>query len=347
MISALARFAFDARACEAGDQTFFRVVLARPLVVYVQGSVKHCVRLHRAMAGREACLLRGGIGCEEHPKYAKRWSRYQRAARKFYPEHRVVLLANTRTFERNLLAEGADVHFCSQNGLLDERLFRPMPEIEREFDAVMNAQMEAVKRHWLAGDVKRLAIITYRLASEPRYYERMRRELGGASWLNFTGGSYSRIAPVDMSRQLSRARVGLILSAAEGANYATVEYLLTGLPVVSTRSLGGRDVFFDERCVVVADDDAEAVAQAVHELAGRQLDPAFVRSCVLPIVLEHRRRFIGIVQHYCDDMGVNVDLACHWPALFENKMLSWMALSRLEDGIAEARLRERQLGHGA
>lgn len=343
MLSRLLKQVFDARACSPHRQTFYRVLLARPLVVYLQGSVKHCVHLHRRLAGRPAWILRGGIGCEEHPKYARRWASYQRAARKHYPEHEVVLLANTATVERNLQEQGASVRFCSQNGLLDERLFVPCPDVAREHDAVLNSQMEAVKRHWLAASVRSLALVTYRLQAEPKYYQRMRRELSHAAWLNFEGENYKSIAPADMSRALSRAKVGLILSAAEGANYATVEYMLTGLPVVSTRSLGGRDVFYDERCVSIVDDDPAAVARGVREMADRKLDPEFVRSCVLPILHEHRRRFVAIVQGICDKAGARRDLPARWDDWFVNKMLAYQPMSRLDGEIAEAEEREERL----
>ena len=47
----------------------------------------------------------------------------------------------------------------------------------------------------------------------------------------------------EVRRILVQSRCGLALSAQEGAMYASGEYLLAGLPVVTTRSRGGRDAF--------------------------------------------------------------------------------------------------------
>jgi hypothetical protein len=44
----------------------------------------------------------------------------------------------------------------------------------------------------------------------------------------------------------NRSRVGLCLSAHEGASLASAEYSLAGVPIVSTPSKGGRDVLFQE-----------------------------------------------------------------------------------------------------
>ena len=49
----------------------------------------------------------------------------------------------------------------------------------------------------------------------------------------------------EVNNFLNQCKVGIILSEVEGANYASIQYLLAGLPVVSTKSKGGRDVFFD------------------------------------------------------------------------------------------------------
>ena len=47
------------------------------------------------------------------------------------------------------------------------------------------------------------------------------------------------------------SQVGLCLSKSEGAMFASIEYLLCGLPIVSTKSVGGRDIFFtDENCII-------------------------------------------------------------------------------------------------
>jgi glycosyltransferase involved in cell wall biosynthesis len=48
-----------------------------------------------------------------------------------------------------------------------------------------------------------------------------------------------------VNQGLARAVVGLCLSTVEGSNYASMEYMLAGLPIVSTPSIGGREVYFD------------------------------------------------------------------------------------------------------
>ena len=45
----------------------------------------------------------------------------------------------------------------------------------------------------------------------------------------------------------------------EGANYSSSEYLLCGLPVVSTESSGGRDYWFDDYNSIICKPNEDSV----------------------------------------------------------------------------------------
>jgi glycosyltransferase involved in cell wall biosynthesis len=65
---------------------------------------------------------------------------------------------------------------------------------------------------------------------------------------------------------LNQAYCGLALSAIEGGMHASMEYLLCGLPVVTTESLGGRSYFLNSNNSIFVDDNSDAVLSAVNEL---------------------------------------------------------------------------------
>ena len=52
---------------------------------------------------------------------------------------------------------------------------------------------------------------------------------------------------------INMSRVGIVTTECEGASWASLEFLLCGIPVVSCKSLGGRDVFYTEKNSVVID----------------------------------------------------------------------------------------------
>ena len=130
------------------------------------------------------------------------------------------------------------------------------------------------------------------------------------------------IRPEDMYKYINQARVGLCLSAEEGAMYASAEYLLCGLPVVSTRSTGGRDTYFDDTYVKIVEDTPEAVAEGVEEMIERNIDPHYIRERTITKMKEHRDTFINLIQSIYDKECVKRDFREEWPRIFINKLLA-------------------------
>ena len=127
---------------------------------------------------------------------------------------------------------------------------------------------------------------------------KMTQVLAHANWLNGTGSGYRRLDVSEVVKHINGARVGLILSRVEGQCLASMEYLLCGIPVVSTESKGGRDAFFDEAYVVIAKDNSAAVSKAVDTLKTRNLDPKFIRHSTLKKVTDHRSRFCDLINSF-------------------------------------------------
>jgi glycosyltransferase involved in cell wall biosynthesis len=185
----------------------------------------------------------------------------------------------------------------SHNTYVDERVFQPLG-LSKDFDAVYAAQMQPFKRLHLAENISSLFVVTYgdivtgngeydlrRFAPEVRHAEYNRR------W----------IPTSEVNTVYNRSRVGLALSACEGAMLSSAEYMLAGLPMVSTPCKGGRELYFDDRFVRVVAPTPEAVEAGVAELIHREIDPAAVRSATLERIEQHRRKLCqyvqGVVRH--------------------------------------------------
>lgn len=99
------------------------------------------------------------------------------------------------------------------------------------------------------------------------------------------GKIVSDIGADAVSEILSQSCCGLILSPIEGACYASAEYLLCGIPVVSTASLGGRDEYYDERNASIVPLDTDAIRDAVEkyraDMTAGRIDRAAIREAFL------------------------------------------------------------------
>jgi len=188
------------------------------------------------------------------------------------------------------------------NGLImtDERIWYPEPVDARapRYDAVYNARLDDWKRHELAASIDRLLLV-YNPTVEAKLDEavgRIRKLLPRAIFANhdFTGGDYRPFDPSRVRGLLGQSQVGLCLSAVEGIMRASMEYLLSGLPVVSTKSIGGRDRYFGTSyCRIVSTDDPDAISRAVGELSALNLDRSRIRDHVGQVLAFERYNFLA------------------------------------------------------
>jgi glycosyltransferase involved in cell wall biosynthesis len=218
------------------------------------------------------------------------------------PMARIVVLANDDVEVCQLSAAGIPAFVASSAMFTDETIFRPQPPFETEalsFDAIYNARFSPYKRHELASRVDNLALIydnEFDGSTSP-HEARVRHLLPHARYLNHEagdGGGYVALSKPQVAKALNQARCGLCLSETEGYMRASMEYLLSGLPVVTTPSHGGRDRYFQSPFVIVAEDDPDAVRQAVAEIGKRGLSKVAVRDHVGRIVEFERRNFLRV-----------------------------------------------------
>ncbi len=246
----------------------------------------------------------------ERPGFPKAIQRSFIEHSKQYPNHRFRFICNTRR-EATLLEQlGVPAEFLNKNFTVSESIFRPVPEIKVEFDAIYNARFIPEKRHELAALIPRVGYLTY-IDTEDRRRNQFRelcptvlaRSPGHVLLNELVDGLPAVMSHDAVNAALSRAAVGLILSEVEGSSYATVEYLLAGLPVVSTPSSGGRDVHFDPEFCIVCESDPAAVRDAVAELRARNIPREVVRARTIARIQPDRERFLSLVDDMIEDLG--------------------------------------------
>ena len=77
-----------------------------------------------------------------------------------FPKFQFTISRSDADDERLGRSRGIDTFVCNLNSFLDERLVYPEPNVPKLYDAVYNGRIVPSKRHHLAVQVSRLAIIT-------------------------------------------------------------------------------------------------------------------------------------------------------------------------------------------
>jgi hypothetical protein len=175
---------------------------------------------------------------------------------------------------------------------LDPEVYDINPAIEKRFSAVCNSKPAYFKRHWLSEKVENKIFITY---------DRPDRDYGAGKTVDLTRFNpieiFWDVSDEEVVRLLNGCKVGLIFSEEEGACYASLEYLLCGLPVISTESRGGRSEYYtSENSIVVAPDATEvaiAVERMLRKIEQGTIDARAIRRGAIRRAQESRSRFLS------------------------------------------------------
>ena len=226
-----------------------------------------------------------------------------------HPAHQLMFLCNTAA-EAELLARGGlNAILLNKNFTVSDEIFRPLADRVVEFDAIYNARFDPQKRHAFAREIPRVAYVSYATDTADL---NIQRELATRIQLQnpnhvlvnaLEDGLPIRLPPDQVNAALNRAAVGLCLSNVEGSNNASMEYMLAGLPLVSTPSRGGREVFFDHEYCLICDPNPSAVRDAVETLKARNIPPDYIRARTLAKIIPERRRFLSLVDDLTERLG--------------------------------------------
>lgn len=205
--------------------------------------------------------------------------------------------ASKQTFEEL----GFSGCIINHNCFLDYEKFKII-NTPKLYDAVYTARFSPFKRHNLCALVENLALIAGHAWGEET------QDKPPSKYLN-----ERPLSPEEVVVKINESRSGLILSEFEGACYSSSEYLLCGVPVVSTWSHGGRDVWYNSYNSITTDASAEMIGKAVRAMAGRSPNPLKIRNMHIRQSEEMRGSFRALVNNIlvAHDLSVDIDRYFH------------------------------------
>ena len=254
-----------------------------------------------------------------------------------FPNHKVIFLLNSKKEYDIIKRRGIKCEFAHQNALVDIKRFKPLKQ-KKKFDVIYNARIEEMKRHYLLKDCHNIGLISAYVMNIDRLKEEYLNELKNniphayminsiqpTSILDFQfemGFKYLTSKEVNVA--INESKVGVILSAKEGACYASIEYLLAGIPVVSTKNIGGRDHFLDKRFCRIVSSNPKAIKNAVDELISLNISPSFIRKETIKKINPHVQKLKKLLREVMK-MGKqnNNDFDTLWENMYINKMIKY------------------------
>lgn len=207
--------------------------------------------------------------------------------------------------------------FCNHNCWLDFNLFVQDETVEKVFDLVINTRPEKnMKRPYLAAGVQKLAVIRGALVRHNDYWP---LEQLAPLYMNNNG----RLKLEEVVGILNKSYCGGIFSEREGACYSSSEYLLCGLPVISTASYGGRDYWYNDENSIIVDTDVGSVAQAVETAVQRvkrgDWSSKAIRATHMRESLKLRDDFVHHLGEIFSECNINADPKVIFDANYRNQ----------------------------
>ena len=255
--------------------------------------------------------------------------------RQAFPEHEMIFLCNEEPEMKLLTKFNIPAVFAPHNALIDYNLFQIHENEEKIYDGIMNSRLDSFKRHILARKLDSMALITYYTpvggkSRAERYLSYLRRNMPNCNFLNFDDqGDYRYLDKQEIALAVSQSHTGLIFSDVEGGCMAACEFLLAGIPVVSTTNQGGRDLFLPPEHSRTIEPTFDNAKKAVEELKSEQIDPYEIREECIRRITGYRQNFIDAWQMIYDLEGIQKNAR----ELFEKQYYHLMAKNIYVDDI--------------
>lgn len=211
------------------------------------------------------------------------------------------LVTNTRPEDLYRKAFGLKGFHCMHYIYVNENHYKAL-EVDKKYDAVYTAQMAKFKRMHLAKKIQSLYILTYKIQQNEGFD--LHSFCPGLSHASY---NKSWVGTEQKNLIYSQSKVGLCLSKEEGPMLASLEYMLAGIPVVSTKSKGGRDQYYENDYCLIVEDNPEAVKKGVQEMIARNIDPSHIRANTLIKLNKERDRYVDFICDLLSKRGINID----------------------------------------
>jgi hypothetical protein len=228
-------------------------------------------------------------------------------------EFNIVILANS--LEEKLFFEkkvSCDVLFCNHNAFLDENKYKIYNSLNKKYDMVIDSAFHEYKNVNIAKKIQNTIHIGYFKYIKRNTNDKVVPNFGVLA--NFKNDKYIKLDKQIINIYYNQSLIGGIFSECEGACFASSQYLLCGLPVISIKSVGGRDIWYNEYNSIICENNEDSVYEAVELAKSKLISGEFNREKIREIHLkqmdEHRNTLINYINKMLlnnEEKNINVN----------------------------------------
>jgi glycosyltransferase involved in cell wall biosynthesis len=240
----------------------------------------------------------------------------------------LIFCAPTKETYELMIKKGYNAKLINGNAFLDYNLLL-IGNKERIYDAVINSRPFWWKRVYLTNKVRNLAYI--------KGNDWAKNETTWDGWKDMNFSLIAENIRFDKVIEIyQQSKMGIILSGntgenqqglCEGSNYSTSEYLLCGLPVISTPNGGGRNIWLNDYNSIVCEPNEDSVSNSVEimfkKIENNEIDREKIRNDQINKMDEMRQNFNNKIQEIFNIHNIYIDAKEYFKKKYYHKMVNY------------------------
>jgi hypothetical protein len=212
----------------------------------------------------------------------------------------------------------------NQNCWLDYNLFN-ITNCKKKYDLIYNGCNSSYKNHYLLEDTEKYKkVFLYYKTQENIDLKKFKPKK-----------IYCNVNARKVVNTINQSNIGIVLSELEGACYASSEYLLCGLPVISIANKGGRNFWYNNYNSVTIEKDRIQLLNAIDSIKSNchLYSPEKIRYNHILRTLEVRKKFYDFMKVLFLQNKINKEPAKVFEVTYFNKMIKTDTVSKITKEI--------------
>lgn len=227
-----------------------------------------------------------------------------------YPKTKIIFLCPDKDTFNGYTSYNIPCFIFNRNALLDYNDYFIYND-NKKYDSIYNANLYKYKRHELILNINNLGLIYYLRNDKNKIYyinddeieygknlENKLSKLNNITLLNKQNGYYKYLTKDEICKYYGQTYSGLILSDIEGICLVSMEYLLSGLPVISTKNKGGRDYFLENEEFSITNINDTDIQYYINYYKEKNIDSKNIRNTTINKIDKHRKEFLLFIKDY-------------------------------------------------
>jgi hypothetical protein len=188
----------------------------------------------------------------------------------------------------------------NHNAFINENVYKIDRTVEQKIDLIVSSAFIKYKNYNLIQNIQNACAIGY-FTSDTNNTTLPSSNIYCPNFDNKkrTEENYSRLDPLTICNFYNMSKIGGIFSVVEGACFSSSEYLLCGLPVLSCKSVGGREIWYNDNNSIICEPNEQSVIDnlkiMINKYNNGEYDREKIRNTHIEQMEIHRNNLTNIV----------------------------------------------------